>query len=99
MSPPTGPSELDGIRVRLDAVDRRMIELLGERHRLISEVIAFKRSKGMAVVDRDREEAMLRRAEDIADGEGLDPRVARQVLRAVIDAFTLVEVEHLGDDD
>jgi hypothetical protein len=34
--------------------------------------------------------------EDIASDGGLDPRIARQVLRAVIDAFTLMEVEQLG---
>jgi hypothetical protein len=33
--------------------------------------------------------------EDIGSDGGLDPRIARQVLRAVIDAFTLMEVEQL----
>ena len=51
----------------------------------------------MAVVDRAREDAMLDRIGAMADDKGLDPRIARQVLRAVIDAFTLMEVEELGD--
>ena len=41
---------------------------------------------------------MLERVETLATAEGLDPRITRQVLRAVIDAFTLLEVEQLGDD-
>jgi hypothetical protein len=41
---------------------------------------------------------MLEGIEQIAVSEGLDPRIARQVLRAVIDAFTLLEVEDLGPD-
>jgi chorismate mutase len=98
MTDAAGPSELDAIRDRLDAVDGRLIDLLAERARLISEVIRFKRAHGMRVVDRDRERDMLRRAGDGAARHGLDPRIARQVLRAVIDAFTLLEVEHLGPD-
>lgn len=41
---------------------------------------------------------MLEGIEQIAAAEGLDPRIARQVLRSVIDAFTLLEVEELGPD-
>ncbi len=52
----------------------------------------------MAVVDRDREDRMLASIEDLASSEGVDPRIARQVLRSVIDAFTLLEVEDLGPD-
>jgi isochorismate pyruvate lyase len=89
---------LSGIRVRLDDVDTRLVGLLVERGELIREVIDFKRTQGMGVVDRGREDEMLARIGDIASSGGLDPRIARQVLRAVIDAFTLLEVEQLGPD-
>ena len=92
------PPSLDDIRRRLDAVDRRLVQVLSERGRLIGEVVAFKRAQGMAVVDRAREDQMLARIEALAAAQDLDPRVARQVLRAVIDAFTLLEVEQLGPD-
>jgi chorismate mutase len=87
---------LADIRRRLDDVDMRLGQLLIERARLIGEVIDFKQSHAMGVVDRSREDDMLARIEDIASDGGLDPRIARQVLRAVIDAFTLMEVEQLG---
>ncbi len=61
-------------------------------------MIRFKRSHGMKVVDRDREERMLVEIGETAEAADLDPRIARQVLRAVIDAFTLLEVEQLGPD-
>jgi len=93
----TPPDDAPGnVRVRLDDVDRRLIGLLAERAELIREVIDFKRAKGMGVVDRAREDEMLARIEVMASERGLDPRIARQVLRAVIDAFTLLEVEQLG---
>ena len=92
------PSDLDSIRARLDVVDRRLVDVLGERARLISQVIAYKRAHRMQVVDQAREEQMLAQIEAIAGQGDLDPRIARQVLRAVIDAFTILEVEQLGPD-
>ena len=91
-------SELGSIRDRLDVLDRRLVDVLAERSRLITEVITYKRAQGMRIVDRGREEQMLVRIGEIATDAGLDPRIARQVLRAVIDAFTLLEVEQLGPD-
>ncbi len=93
-----GPKDLEAIRERLDLVDRRLVDVLTERASLIAEVIRFKRAHGMKVVDRPREERMLENIGAIAADGGLDPRIARQVLRSVIDAFTLLEVEQLGPD-
>ena len=98
MTPDTPAADLVAIRDRLDLVDRRLVEVLAERSRLITEVIRYKRANGMKVVDRDREERMLDEIGVTAAAAELDPRIARQVLRAVIDAFTLLEVEQLGPD-
>ena len=84
------------IRERIDAVDRRIVQLLVERSALVGEVVHYKQVRTMPVVDRQREDEMLEHIETVAAGEGLDSRVAHQVLRAVIDAFTLLEVEQLG---
>ena len=88
--------DLDDVRARRDDADRALVAVLAERSTLIQEVIGYKRARGMAVVDRGREDAMLDAVEVAAGSVGLDPRIARQVLRAVIDAFTLLEVEELG---
>jgi chorismate mutase len=90
---------LDDVRHRLDEVDERLIAVLAERSRLIGEVIEVKRRHGIAVVDRRREDEMLDQIEVRATAADLDPRIARQVLRAVIDAFTLLEVEGLGPSE
>jgi chorismate mutase len=92
------PQDLEAIRARLDVVDRRLLDVLTERADLIAEVIRYKRAHSMRVVDRPREEQMLDTIGAMAAEGGLDPRIARQVLRAVIDAFTLLEVEQLGPE-
>ena len=75
-----------------------LVRVLARRSKVIVDVIRYKRANSMAVVDREREDQMLIDIERIAVSEGLDPRIARQVLRSVIDAFTLLEVEELGAD-
>ena len=86
------------IRQQIDDVDRRLIGLLAERARLVEGVVRYKRAHHMAVVDRGREDEMLARIAVLAKDEGVDPRVAQQVLRTIIDGFTLLEVEELGPD-
>jgi chorismate mutase len=92
------PPDLAAIRRQIDDVDRRLVALLAERARLVDGVIHYKRSHHMGVVDRAREDEMLARIAELAKDEGLDPRVAQQVLRTIIDGFTLLEVEELGPD-
>jgi chorismate mutase len=93
------PLDLQQIRRQIDAVDQRLVALLAERWQLVSEVVRYKRAHHMGVVDRAREDAMLSRIAERAKENGVDPRVAQQVLRTVIDGFTLLEVEELGPDD
>ena len=91
--------DLEEIRKRIDDVDRRLIALLAERSSLVGEVVHYKRAHHMPVVDRAREDRMLERIGSLAAEQGLDPRVAQQVLRTIIDGFTLLEVEELGPDE
>jgi isochorismate pyruvate lyase len=97
----TGGDELDlgQIRQGIDDVDRRLVALLAERSALVGQVVHYKRARHMGVVDRGREDVMLARIADTAREHGVDPRVAQQVLRTIIDGFTLLEVEELGPDD
>lgn len=95
---PDGVPTLQESRTELDALDVALVQVLARRSTVILEVIRYKRANSMAVVDRDREDRMLSNIERVAASDELDPRIARQVLRSVIDAFTLLEVEELGSD-
>ncbi|MHB1533939.1 MAG: chorismate mutase [Acidimicrobiales bacterium] len=90
--------DLGQIRGEIDEIDHRLVALLGERARLVARVVRYKRRHHMPVVDRGREDQMLAHIAGLAKEYGLDPRVAQQVLRTVIDGFTLLEVEELGPD-
>jgi len=93
-----GPPALAISRRRIDALDDQLVSVLAERARVVADVVRYKRARHMRVVDRAREDDMLAAIGERAAAQGLDPRIARQVLRAVIDGFTLLEVEELGPD-
>lgn len=93
------PPDLAAIRAGIDDVDRRLVSLLVERQNLVGGVIRYKRAHHMPVVDRHREDEMIAAIAETAKEHGLDPRIAQQVLRTIIDGFTLLEVEELGPDD
>ena len=95
---PGGTPDLAESRRRIDALDDQLVAVLAERARIVGDVVRYKRARHMRVVDRGREDAMLTAIGELAASRGLDPRIARQVLRAVIDGFTLLEVEELGPD-
>ena len=90
--------DLTAVRAELDAIDEELVGVLCQRAQRINDVIAYKRARGIGVVDRRREDSMLQRIAQVAEARGLDPRIAQQVLRAVIDAFTLLEVEQLSGE-
>ncbi|MGH8979979.1 MAG: chorismate mutase [Acidimicrobiales bacterium] len=92
-------AELGHLRAEIDRLDRRLVELLAERARVVQRVTEHKRRHRLPVVDRHREDAMLDRIAHLAKEAKLDPRVAQQVLRTVVDAFTLLQVEELGATD
>ncbi|HLH47357.1 MAG TPA: chorismate mutase [Acidimicrobiales bacterium] len=90
--------DLQAVRDEIDSLDRRLVALLAERQALVGRIVRYKRAHRMAVVDRGREDEMLAAVVETARAHGLDPRVAQQVLRTVIDGFTLLEVEELDPD-
>lgn len=53
---------LEGLRVMIDRVDRAILELLELRMEVCRRIGVLKSSQGMEVVDRSREERVLKRA-------------------------------------
>src|SRR5690606_37642199 len=53
--------ELSDVRRRIDTVDEQLLGLLAERAELVAFVAEAKRENGLATVDPERENAVLRR--------------------------------------
>jgi chorismate mutase/prephenate dehydrogenase len=80
------PTELEQLRARLDEVDTRFIELAAERMSIVAEIGRIKRAAGRQVRDFAREREVLERAAANAAQSGIDPALAQDLLRQLIEA-------------
>ena len=60
---------LQDIRDQLDEIDDQLIDLLSRRMRLVQDVAAYKKEKGLPILDAGRENAILERLSQKAGGE------------------------------
>lgn len=80
------PMDLKTLRDRLDQTDRQLIELAAERQRIVAEIGEIKRAAGRELRDFAREREVLDRAASNAQSAGIDPDLARALLRQLIEA-------------
>jgi chorismate mutase len=71
-------------RERIDAVDRKLAELLTERARCAVEIGKIKRNRGMAVVDPGRERDVILNALAVNAGP-LDNEALRRIFERIIE--------------
>jgi len=75
---------LDELRDELTDVDRRLLELIAERQRIVGEIGRHKLSTGRATRDYRREREVLETARAYARSLGVDPKLAEDVIRSLI---------------
>ena len=79
---------LQSVRTRLDEIDRRLIEVLAERQRLIEEVAAIKADPMLPLQDAARETELLKRVRALAENSGLDSYFVESIYRRILDHST-----------
>ena len=87
--------ELDALRRAIDDVDRRLLELMAERVRLVLAVGDVKRAHQMPVYDPERERRVLDRLASLAEPP-LDGDTVRRVFERLIDEMRRLEQHHVG---
>jgi chorismate mutase len=87
---------LKGLRDSIDAIDRRILELLRERVALVLQVGELKRQHQANVYDPDRERSLL---ENLARAAmpPLDAHVVRRVFERIVDESRSIEQRHVGN--
>jgi chorismate mutase/prephenate dehydrogenase len=77
---------LEGLRSELSSIDRKIVELIADRQRVVGEIGNMKQSAGRATRDFEREKDVLDMARDQAEALGVDPNLADQIMTALIRA-------------
>jgi len=88
---------LEEIRKLLDKTDKKILETLAERQKLVQEVSNLKIDNTAAIRDEDREEELLHRITELARDAGLDRYFAEQIFRDIIDHSVRFQKQSLID--
>ncbi len=89
--------ELSVLRARIDAVDRELLRLLGQRLVIAREVATLKAGEGLAVHQPERERQVLATRVAWAGEHGLDPGDVTRLFELVMRASR--RVQESGSDD
>jgi chorismate mutase len=89
---------VEGWRVKIDEIDRRLVELLNERSRCVVEIGRIKQSTGEALYQPDREKQVLDGVVSANPGPLPDAAI-RRLFERILDEARSVErtVMHAGD--
>jgi isochorismate pyruvate lyase len=88
------PGECEGmpdIRAQIDAIDERVIALLGLRFEYVQAAAPFK-SSAQSVRAPERFAAMIEQRRQWAQREGLSPDIIEQIYRALVEYFIAREM-------
>ena len=75
---------LEDLRNNLSALDRKLVELIADRQRIVSEIGKTKRDSGTGTRDYEREKAVLDMGRSQAEELGVDPDLVEGVLKSLI---------------
>lgn len=75
---------LDELRDELSSIDRKILELIAERQRLVGEIGRNKLSTGRATRDFEREKEVLQTARTYARSLDVDVNLAENVIRSLV---------------
>nr|MBO2514998.1 hypothetical protein [Gammaproteobacteria bacterium] len=80
------PMTLEELRKRLSDVDRKLVELIAARQRIVADIGAHKIEHAVPTRDYEREKEVLKAARARAEELGIDADLAEQVMRLLIRA-------------
>jgi isochorismate pyruvate lyase len=74
------------VRGNIDRLDQEIVRLMAERGKFVHEAARFKANPAQ-VEAPERAEAVVKKAMDLAQQDGLSPKVAEAAYRAMVRAF------------
>jgi chorismate mutase/prephenate dehydratase len=99
MSDETHDNDLESLRRKIDDLDRRIVEVLNERAKVVIDVGRTKRAAGSAIYAPDREQAVLNRIAELNPGP-LPQRTLQAIYRELMSGSFALErpqrVAYLG---
>ncbi|WP_170790387.1 chorismate mutase [Ruegeria lacuscaerulensis] len=98
LTPPQVCHSMQELRVQIDKLDRQLIEMLVTRAGYIDRATQLKPAEGLPARIPDRVEEVVQRVRDSSDALGMDPDLAEQLWRILIDWSIAREERVLGPE-
>lgn len=98
LTPPQDCLSMQELRVQIDRLDRQLIAMLVTRAGYIDRAAQLKPAEGLPARIPDRVEEVVRRVRAGSDELGMDPDLAEQLWRILIDWSIAREERVLGPD-
>lgn len=89
--------DLEQIRQEIDQVDQDLVALLEKRMQLVTQVTAYKKAIGKAVLDSKRELAVLEKVASRVQDKDFEKAIVR-TFADMMAASRAYQEEHLSDD-
>lgn len=88
--------DLITIRRQIDECDRQLADVLQRRMDLVTEVAAYKQSKGMPIKDLDREKQVIEKVAGWVENVEYKPAV-KNIMRCIIEQSCQLEEISMGE--
>ena len=75
---------LAGLRLKIDAIDRQIVELVGERMRIVREIGRLKKGSGKQVEDKESEARVLQSIQKKSGSLGVDSDLVESIFKDII---------------
>ena len=91
--------QLEEFRVRIDDVDRRIVELLNERTRVVEEIGRVKREAHLPIYEPKREDQVFANVTS-CNGGPITPEAVRRIFERIIDEMRSIQKQRMmGNGD
>lgn len=90
-------ADMTALRARIDALDARLVAMLGERTRLIDRAAQIKARDGLPALIEARVEEVVDNARALAREEGVDPDLVESLWRMMVAHFIIQEDRYLAE--
>jgi chorismate mutase len=78
-------TELEALRQEIDAIDARIVALIGERFACTEKVGHLKSAHRLPAVDAAREARQMARFETLAHEHAIQPELVQRLFRLIVD--------------
>jgi chorismate mutase / prephenate dehydratase len=82
---------LDDLRNKIDEIDARLVELIGQRIKIAEEIGRGKKKQSRLIEDRERELKVLRNVRKMARDKSISPSDMENIYRNIIDACRKIQ--------